>query len=150
MRRKYNQAIYDSNKAVNIANHVSSTPSLADYCNVTMLRTRIGHYFFHIIGGATCTYAKQLSFRQNEENGEAIIPISYAQAKEFGEQHMNPYLYEKEFGEVSAGGSKRQKTVMLSEDVIHTLEKRKKKYRISYSDSLDQAVRTAFDSDEII
>ena len=148
MRRKYNQSIYDSEKAVELANHVSATPSESEYYKVTLHRTRIGHYFYHIIGGEQCTYAKQLSFRPQEEHGETIVPITYAEAKEFGEKHMLPELFDKEFGEVPAEGSKRQKTVMLSEDVIHTLEKRKKKYRISYSDSIDQAVRTAFDAND--
>lgn len=148
MRRKYNQSIYDSNKAAEIVNHVIASPSDLEYCNVTLQRTRIGHYFYHVIGGKTCAYAKQLSFQPGEELGETIVPISYAQAKEFGEKHMMHGSFDKEFGEVPAEGSKRQKTVMLSEDVIHTLEKRKKKYRISYSDSIDQAVRTAFDTND--
>lgn len=148
MRRRHNQSNYDSETAEVLTRSITATPDDPNYCIVTLHRTRVGHYFFHILGREECAYTLHFTKGKAQPLGEAIFPISYDEAKVFGKKNMPADVYEQEFGDVPSRDQKRTKTVLLSEDVIFLLERRKKRFHISYSESIDEAVRSSYGDTE--
>lgn len=70
-----------------------------NYCAETLYRKRGGEYFLHGKGGAASKYAR--SSGQNVwSGGEQIIPLSYDNACQWAEEHLDADEYEAEFGEV--------------------------------------------------
>lgn len=69
------------------------------YESETLYRKRGGEYFVYGEGGARSRYA-QARGTNSWIGGERIMPISYAEAAKWAEEHLDADEYEAEFGEV--------------------------------------------------
>lgn len=68
-----------------------------DWCEETLYRKRTGEYFLYGAGGPKTRYA--LPYGQSGwQYGERIMPLSYDEAREWAEGHLETGDYEREFG----------------------------------------------------
>lgn len=102
MKKIINGKVYNTETARKVAEHEHSYRTEFDWCDEALYCKRTGEYFLAGRGHAQSRYACQV-----EQNcwapGEGIIPLTYAEAKEWGEAHMDAEDYEAEFGPVSEG-----------------------------------------------
>ena len=97
MRKVIKGKLYDTEKAMMVAEWSDGYPSDFRYCCEELYRKRTGEYFVHGEGGAMSKYAE--SCGQNQwQGGEAIVPLTYDAAREWLEAHGTAEEYEAEFG----------------------------------------------------
>ena len=72
------------------------------WCAETLYRKRTGEYFVHGEGSALSKYARGCGGNATC-GGEAITPLTYEQAREWAEAHMETEDYEAEFGTPDEG-----------------------------------------------
>ena len=70
------------------------------YYEETLYRKRTGEYFLAGEGGPMTKYS-QATGQNSWSGGEKIFPLTYEQAKAWGEDEMDADEYEAEFGEVT-------------------------------------------------
>ncbi|MEG1758769.1 MAG: hypothetical protein RR235_10060, partial [Oscillospiraceae bacterium] len=68
-------------------------------CSESLYRTKSGKYFIHGDGGPMSRYA--VHHGNDTSGGEAIIPMSEAQARTWAEEHVDGETYELIFGTVA-------------------------------------------------
>lgn len=78
-------------------------------CSETLYRKRSGEFFLHGEGGALSKY-RTYAGENNWGDGEEIMPMTDAEAREWAEEKLNGDEYEKIFGAVDEAGG----DVMLS------------------------------------
>lgn len=100
MKRIIEGKMYNTDTARAIASDSESYPSDFNYCCETLYLKRTGEYFLDGEGGPMSKYA-----RGNGDGscgfGDAITPLSKAQAKKWMEQHASADKYIEIFGEVA-------------------------------------------------
>lgn len=101
MKKIINRRAYDTETATEVA----YWENMADVRNFnheseTLYRKKNGEYFLHGEGGAASRYARQVE-ANIWAGGQIITPLTYEQAEQWGESHMDSDEYEREFGEVS-------------------------------------------------
>lgn len=97
MRKIIKGRLYDTSTAQLIADWSHGYPRDFGYYCETLYRKRTGEYFLHGEGGPMSKYAERAG--QNEwMGGEAIQPLTYDDAREWAEAHVDADVYESEFG----------------------------------------------------
>ncbi|MFA6804319.1 MAG: hypothetical protein WCR24_07525 [Candidatus Methanomethylophilaceae archaeon] len=96
-------AEYDNGRPVNDFNHYEETL----FCKKT------GEYFLYGEGGPASKYARETG-QNSWSGGEAIIPLSLDNAKEWAENAMDGDDYEKEFGEIDESEDKCSVNIRLT------------------------------------
>lgn len=113
-----------------------------DWISETLYRKKTGEFFVHGEGGARTQYATRVE--QNMwAGGERIMPLSYAEAREWAEQHLDGDAYEAIFGEVTEDGSRQQVGYSLSVTTVETIRRRAGELGISASEYIDRLVAAA-------
>lgn len=122
MRKVIKGKLYDTDKAVMVAECSEGYPSDFSYVSETLYRKRTGEYFLHGEGGPMSRYAK--SCGQNQwTGGEAIKPLGYDEAREWAEDHLEADEYEAEFG-IPEEGAEHDLHVIISEAAWQALSRR--------------------------
>lgn len=111
MKKIINRRAYDTETATEVA-YWENMSDVRDFNHEseTLYRKKNGEYFLHGEGGAATRYAEQVEANV-WSGGQIITPLTYEQAEQWGESHMDPDDYEREFGAVSESGDE---TVVLS------------------------------------
>lgn len=113
MRKIIKGKQYDTTKATSIVNWSYGYVNDSNHVSETLFRKRTGEYFLHGRGGAMSHYAQ--SCGQNQwSGGEAIVPMTYEEARVWTEEHTTADNYEREFG-VPDEGSEHDLHVIVSE-----------------------------------
>ena len=96
MKKIINGKRYDTETAEKIGVWDNSR-SISDFdcCEETLYRKRTGEFFIHGGGGARTKYAKEEYGMYGW--GEAIIPLTYDEAREWAETHLDADRYEALF-----------------------------------------------------
>ena len=105
MKKIINGRKYDTQTAREVA-HVEAIPEgdrSARY-EETLYQKRTGEYFLYGWGGALSRYAN-ISSTGGMSPGRKFIPLTFEQARDWGERNLSVDDYEKEFGECSEDGS---------------------------------------------
>lgn len=102
MKKIINGKVYNTDTAREVAHHEHSYPTQFDWYEESLYCKRTGEYFRAGEGHANSPYCRHVDY-STRAPGEGIIPLTYAEAKEWGEAHMDPDDYEAEFGPVSEG-----------------------------------------------
>ncbi len=100
MKKIINGKRYDTETAKYITEWESGYPSDFSYFCETLYIKRSGEYFIHGEGNAASRYAESAGMN-TWRSGERIIPLSYEDARAWGEEHMDADEYEAEFGKVA-------------------------------------------------
>lgn len=114
MKKIINGKVYDTSTAQKLASAGNSNCSdgMARYSEV-LYRKRTGEYFLHGSGGAMTKYATSLG-GGSWGSGESIIPLSYAEATEWAETHLDGDKYEEIFGQVVEDETRRTVTYSIA------------------------------------
>ncbi|MCD7730450.1 MAG: hypothetical protein LUI05_03015 [Oscillospiraceae bacterium] len=109
MVKYYNNKMYDTDKAIKLCQRSGGSGS-AEFAE-ELYRKRTGEFFLHGSGGALSNYA-QRNTDGTLVQGERIIPISYAQAREWVRAYATD-KFDDIFG-VSEDDTKIRVSIMLS------------------------------------
>lgn len=105
----------------------------------TLYRKKTGEYFLHGEGGPLTQYAQTVG-TNSWSGGERIMPLSFAEAQAWAEEHLDGEEYEAIFGEVSEDGSRQQVCYSLGAGTVETIKRRAAAAGISASAYLEQLV----------
>lgn len=112
-----------------------------NFVQETLYQKRTGEYFLHGEGGPMTKYAETIGMNQ-WSGGERIMPMSYEEAREWAESHLEADDYEKIFGQVSEG-EKIITTFSISEDAKEKLRKLAQEENMSMSEYIEKLIREA-------
>lgn len=74
------------------------------WCEETLYRKKTGEYFLHGEGGALSRYSCQANGNMRG-SGEQLRPLTFEEAREWAEEHLDGDEYEEIFGEISDDGT---------------------------------------------
>lgn len=98
MKKVIKGKVYDTDKAKKLGEwdngHYTSD---FNFCSETLFRKKNGEYFLFGEGHALSKYASH--FGNNSGWGEKIIPLTYAEAQEWAEDHLDGDEYIEIFGD---------------------------------------------------
>lgn len=92
---------YDTDKAEELVSIDNGIGGIDHECE-TLYRKRTGEFFIHGEGGAHTRYAKPTDDGR-WSGGELIQPLTYDQAQQWAENHLDGDAYESIFGAVEDG-----------------------------------------------
>lgn len=105
----------------------------------TLYRKKTGEFFLHGEGGPATKYAEAVG--QNEWSGGArIMPMSFAEARSWSEEHLEADVFEAIFGAVSEDDSRIQVCYSLSAATVETIKRKAAELGISASAYIDKIV----------
>lgn len=105
----------------------------------TLYRKKTGEFFLHGEGGPATKYAEAVG--QNEWSGGArIMPMSFAEARDWSEEHLEADVFEAIFGAVSEDDSRIQVCYSLSAATVETIKRKAAELGISASAYIDKII----------
>lgn len=122
MKKIIDNRRYDTDTAKEIGCDGYSSRSDFGFWEETLYQKRTGEFFLHGIGGPASKYATTVG--QNEwTGGEKIIPLSFENARDWAEKHLEADEYEAVFGPVEEDDSRRLISLSLSTTAVETLKR---------------------------
>lgn len=121
MKKVINGKLYNTDTAVELACYEANVADSLNYVTERLYRKRTGEYFIHGEGGARTRYAAATSDGWNR-GGEAIFPLTAADAHEWAEQHISDDDFERLFGAVPEDGGTVKTSFDLSPDLAAKLQ----------------------------
>lgn len=127
MRKIVKNKVYDTDTATLVGKWSASQrgyyPNDFAYYEEELYRKKTGEYFLRGEGNAASPYAKSLGER-SWGCGEAIKPLSYAQAQAWAEEKLSADEYEKIFGTIEEDDSRQMIHISIAASTVE-LAKRK-------------------------
>lgn len=140
MKKIIKGKVYDTDKATEIGSWESGRPGDLDHFGEVLYQKRTGEFFIHGKGGPQTKYA--VSTGQGNWNGsEQIIPLTWENAREWAESHLEAEAYEKAFGEVAEDESRTTVTLSLSAGAIETAKRAAAQYGVSLSAYIESLIK---------
>ena len=102
IKRIINGRTYDTATATEIGGNGYSTPNDFRHYYERLYRKRNGEYFLYGEGGPLSKYSESVGTNETS-GGETIIPMTYAEARDWVEDNLDADDYIKEFGVPSEG-----------------------------------------------
>lgn len=109
--------VYDTQTAEKVGSWDNGQAGDFSHYAETLYRKRTGEFFLYGVGGAASKYAVSCG-DSNWTGGEQIIPLSYASAQKWAEDHLGGDEYEAIFGQVEEGEGKAVVYLYLSTSKI--------------------------------
>ena len=114
MKKIINGRVYDTEKARELGTY-ANYGSWRDFSHLeeTLCRKKTGEYFLFGEGGPMTKYA--VAEGQNGwSGGKRIMPMTYDEAREWAEKHLDADDYEKIFGEIVEDDGAGKQVVSIS------------------------------------
>ena len=142
MKKIINGRKYDTDTAREVG-YWSNTSDFSDFhwCCETLYRKRTGEYFLYGEGGAMSRYA-QACGQNSWCGGDRIMPMTYDEATQWAEDHLDADEYEAEFGEVSEDDSEVMISVRVSATAKTALDREVARTGRTQGDILTELLRT--------
>lgn len=140
MKKIINGKQYNTETAERLGEYEPS-PYRSDfhYFCETLYRKKTGGFFLHGKGGPASKYSK--SCGQNEWCGsETIIPMTYDDAREWAEEHLDGDEYIRIFGEPDESGEKKTVGFILTDNAIAKLKQEASKRGITQSALIEELI----------
>ena len=140
MKKIIKGKVYDTETATELASY-SNGGTWRDFSHFeeTLYRKRNGEFFLHGEGGPMTRYAEAQG--QNSWSGGArIMPLTYQEAQEWAEKHLDGDGYEEIFGPVVEDESRKTITLSLSGTAIETLRRRASEEGVSLSELVEKLI----------
>jgi hypothetical protein len=133
MKKIISGKVYDTKTAKELASW-RNAGSWRDFSHKeeTLYRKKTGEFFLYGQGGPMTNYAEATG-TNSWSGGERIMPLSFAEAREWAEKHLDGDEYEAIFGEVTEDGSKLQVCYSLSAAAVEIIKRRAAEAGISAS-----------------
>ncbi len=114
MKKIINGKVYDTDKAKELGTYANAG-SWRDFSHLeeTLYRKKTGEYFLHGEGGPATKYAKAVD-QNSWSGGERIMPMTYDEAREWAEEHLEADEYEAIFGEIVEDDGAGKQVVSIS------------------------------------
>ena len=141
MKKIINNKVYDTETAKELV----SWSNMADYGNFsqfseTLYRKKTGEFFLCGEGGPMTKYAVAEG-SNSWRGGSRIMPLSFQEAREWAEKHLDGDEYEQIFGEVTEDESRVQVCYSLSAATVETIKRRAAELGISASAYIEQLIK---------
>lgn len=140
MKKIINGKQYNTETAERIGEYEPS-PYRSDfhYFCETLYRKKTGEFFLHGEDGPASKYSK--SCGQNEWCGsETIVPMTYGDAREWAEEHLDGDEYIRIFGEPDESGEKKTVGFILTDNAITKLKQEASKRGIAQSALVEELI----------
>lgn len=138
MKKIIKGKLYDTTTAKRLGEY-EPRPNTSDfywYCE-TLYKKKTGEFFLHGEGNAASPYSR--SCGQNEWcGGEKIVPLTFAEAQEWAEKHLDGDEYCDIFGEPDEDAEDEKMTVRLSAAAAAKLAQTASKNGISKQAQLER------------
>lgn len=108
------------------------------YVNETLYCKKTGEYFLHGDGGAGTGYAKH--YGTTSVGAEDIVPLTYNEAKQWAEEHMDGDEYIKEFGDPEADYTSKIMSISLTQKAIDKVKREAQKQDRSVSKIIEELI----------
>ena len=122
MKKIINTKVYDTDTATRVGKWYANEYSDLDRVEEELYRKRTGEYFLYGCGGARSKYSEYLGGR-SYGGGERIMPLTYAEAQEWAEEHLSADAYETEFGEIQEDDTVSTITVSMPSDMLDEIRR---------------------------
>ena len=141
MKKIINGKVYDTEKAAELASW-SNGGTWNDFRHVeeTLYRKKTGEFFLYGAVGPMTQYAEQVELN-GWSSGSRIMPMTYAEAAKWAEEHLDGDDYEAIFGEVVEDESKVSVTYRLSTAAVETVKRRAAAAGIGISEYLESLIK---------
>lgn len=132
---------YDSETAREIGRY-SNAGGWRDFSHYeeTLYKKRTGEFFLHGAGGPMTRYAERVD-QNSWSGGSDIIPLTYEDAREWAEKHLDADVYEAEFGVVEEDGSRAALNLSLPISLIDTLRREAVEKNVTLSALVESKLR---------
>ena len=140
MKKIINGKVYDTDTAKELGTW-GNPGSWRDFNHMeeTLYRKKTGEFFLHGEGGPMTKYARAVE-QNSWSGGERIMPMTFAEARAWAEEHLEADEYEAVFGEVTEDESRVQVCYSLSAATVETIKRKAGELGISASEYVDRLV----------
>lgn len=140
MKKVINKKLYNTETAEKLGEY-EPNPYHSDFhwfCE-TLYRTKSGNFFLHGDGNAASKYSR--SCGQNEWcSDEKIVPLSYDEAQEWAEKHLDGDDYINIFGEPEESNDKLALNVRISKPAYTRLRQLAAKQKTTLANAVEELV----------
>lgn len=105
----------------------------------TLYRKKTGEFFLHGEGGPATNYAERIDNAWS--SGERIMPMSFAEARAWAEEHLDGDEFEEIFGAVAEDESRVQVCYSISAAAAETIKRRAAEAGISASAYIESLIK---------
>lgn len=138
MKKIINNKLYNTETAVEIGLDCGGD-GFAHWCE-RLYRKRTGEYFLHGEGGPSTKYA--ITIGQNSwSGGEKIMPLTYENARQWAEEHLDADDYAEAFGMPDEDGGVETLHVQLPSDLMAAIRKQAAERGLSLRAYVEQELR---------
>lgn len=140
MKKIISGKVYNTDTAKKIA---TFCPDIAKgdfaYYEETLHLKRTGEYFLHGKGGGLSRYAKNLG-GDSWGPGEAIQPLTYAEAKAWAESRLEADEYEAIFGEIEEDETKTNLMLSIKAENVEKIKRHAQAHGVGVSELIDEFI----------
>ena len=143
MKKIIKGKVYDTETAKELASW-SNGGTWRDFNHVeeTLYRKKTGEYFLCGEGGPNTRYAERVD-TNSWSGGSRIMPMTYQEATEWAEEHLDGDEYEAIFGEVVEDDTKRMMTYNLTVTAVEKVRRMAEKAGCSASEIIEAMIAKA-------
>jgi len=139
MKKIINGRLYDTETAKELGSDGCSNRRDFHYWEETLYQKRTGEFFVYGEGGPASKYAESIGLNE-WSGGERIMPLSYTEAREWAEEHLNGDEYIEIFGEPEEDDTKQKITLSLSAAAIAKAKQEAAKAGITLSAYIENLI----------
>jgi len=139
MKKIIKGRLYDTETAKELGSDGYSNRRDFHYWEETLYQKRTGEFFVYGEGGAASKYAESVGLNE-WSSGERIMPLSYTEAREWAEEHLNGDEYIEIFGEPEEDDTKQKITLSLSVAAIAKAKQEAAKAGITLSSYIEKLI----------
>ena len=139
MKKIIKGRLYDTETAKELGSDGYSNRRDFHYWEETLYQKRTGEFFVYGEGGAASKYAESVGLNE-WSSGERIMPLSYAEAREWAEEHLGGDEYIEIFGEPEEDDTKQKITLSLSSAAIAKAKQEAAKAGITLSAYIENLI----------
>lgn len=142
MKKIISRKLYDTATAELIAEW-SNGRSLRDFswCQEELYRKKTGEFFLHGEGGPMSQYVHYID-DNNWSGDEQLIPLTYDEAAEWAEKHMDADAYQAVFGEIAEDDTSIMFTCRLPASSVDKLRRASGRSGRTQQDILTDLINT--------
>lgn len=134
---------YDTDTARKVGTWGNALPSRDfNWCHEHLYRKKTGEYFLHGEGGPASRHAER--FQSAWIEGETITPLTYEQARQWAEEHLDTDEYEEIFGAVTEDDSRTTLSLSVSTTAAEAARRAASQAGVSLSAYIEQLITSAF------
>ena len=140
MKKIINGKVYDTEKARKVG-YWGNGLGYRDFGwkEETLYRKKTGEFFLHGEGGPATNYAERIGNAWT--GGERIMPMSFAEARAWAEDHLDGDEFEEIFGAVAEDESRVQVCYSISAAAAETIKRRAAEAGISASAYIESLIK---------